>query len=148
MSIGIYTDTNPSALISQNSDLTNALLVAVNGRLGGIFQKRLFVRNTQSNKSYSGITVSVENTVDPTLINGVQFTYWKLLAGDLQPADSAWEVVTTGNILTIPNIGTILVGDNSTYTPFWLWVKVPRNSNAHTLITPKIVIRATEILVP
>lgn len=148
MSIGIYTDTDPTTLISQNDTFTNSLLVNVNGRLGGVFQKRLYVRNSEHNKSYSSIQVSVENPADPSLINGVQFTYWKLIAGDTQPADWQWDAVTTGNIITVPNIGTVSIGDNTTYVPFWLYVRAPRNSNANTFITPNMVIRANEILVP
>lgn len=148
MSIGIYTDTDPTTLISQNDTFTNTLLVNVNGRLGGVFQKRLYVRNSEHNKSYSSIQVSVENPADPSLINGVQFTYWKLISGDLQPADWQWDGVTTGNIITLPSIGTVSIGDNTTYVPFWLYVRAPRNSNANTFITPNMVIRANEILVP
>lgn len=148
MSIGIYTAADASALISQNDTFTNTLLVAVNGRLGGVSQQRLYARNTEHNKSYSSIQVSVENPADPSLINGVQFTYWKLIAGDQKPADWQWDAVATGNVVALPNIGTISVGDNSTYVPFWLYVRVPRNSNANTFITPNIVIRANEILVP
>ncbi len=148
MSLGIYTDTADSALVSQNDTFTNSLLVPVNGRLGGVFQKRLFVHNNEQDKSYSGIQVSVENPADPTLINGVQFTFWKMIAGDKQPTDDLWLPIATGNILSLPNIGTILNGDSTTYLPFWLRVQVPRNSNANTYITPNMVIRATEILVP
>lgn len=148
MSIGIYTDTKSTELISQNDTFSNTLLVPVNGRLGGTFQKRLYVRNSEANKSYSSIQVSVENPVDPTLINGVQFTYWKLIAGDQQPADWQWDLITTGNAISLSNIGTVSVGDNSTYLPFWLYVRVPRNSNANTFTTPNMVIRANEILVP
>lgn len=148
MSIGIYTEATGSALVSQNDTFTNTLLLPVNGRLGGVYQKRLYVRNTEANKSYSSIQVSVENPADPTLINGLQHTYWKLIAGDQQPLDWQWDLVVTGNTITVPNIGTVSIGDNSTYVPFWIYVSVSRNSNANTFITPNMVIRANEILVP
>lgn len=147
MAIGLYTDTSPSTLISQNDTFLNSLLIPVNGRLGGVFQKRLYIRNNETNKSYSSIQVTVDNPADPTLVNGVQFTYWKLIASDLQPADYLWDAVTTANTISLPNIGTTAVGDSSTYVPFWLYVRVPRNSNANTFNTPNVVIRANEILV-
>lgn len=148
MSIGLYTAANNSTLVSSNNSFTNSLLVGINGRLGGVFQQRLFVRNSESNKSYSAISLFVENPVDPTLINGTQNILWKLSAGDTQPTDDIWLDINTGNTISLPNIGTNLVPDSTTYLPFWLYVRIPRNTNIGTFTGINIVIDANEILVP
>ncbi len=147
MSIGIYTNPDPTTLISQNGAFTNALLVSLNGRLGGVFQKRLFVRNSESNKSYSSIQVLTQNPSDPTLVNGTKNIHWKLLSGDQQPDDLDWDGVSTGNTISIANIGTSLVADTTTYIPFWLYVRIPRNTNVETLLGVRLVINANELLV-
>jgi hypothetical protein len=147
MSLGIYTAPDSSSLISQNNTFTNALLVAVNGRLGGVYQKRLYVRNDESDRSYSDIEVLVENPDDETLIDGTQNILWKLIPGDAQPADDDWMEVTTGNSISLDDIGTDSVSDSTTYLPFWLYVKVPRNTSINTLTGVNLLINAIEILI-
>ncbi len=146
MPIGIYTIANPSSLISYNSTFTNPLLVSLNGRLGGIVQKRLYLRNGDNTLYYSSITVKPSCPTDVTLIDGSRGLSWKLLAGSTQPTDEAWAAIAPANTISMPNLGSSGSPNTTTYSPFWVRVEIPRNIEVQTLLSVTLDIACSENL--
>lgn len=147
MSIGIYTDANPATLISKSATFTNPLLVALDGRLGGITQKKLYLRNDDNTLWYSTNTVTPADLIDPTIVNGTNGISWKLRAGGTQPTDEEWAAITAGNTISLANLGSGAGSDTSTYLPFWVRVQIPRNTSAKTILDVTLTINTNENVV-
>ena len=146
MSIGIYTTADPDEAISEDGALTNPLLVSVDGKLGGVIQQLLYIRNDDENVAYSGINLAVISD-DISLVDGTNGYTWKLAVGDTQPTDSEWNDITTANTIDFDMIGDESLGDTSTYLPFWIRASVDRNSTVNTFTNVKFEILADELLV-
>lgn len=146
MAIGIYTAASPGTKISQSADFTNPLLVSLDGKIGGVFQKQLFVRNDNSTLWYSLTTLTAVNNITPALINSPGYS-WKLSAGGTQPTDEQWAAITGGNTISLPNLGTASLANTSTYLPFWLRVEIPRNVPVQTILDTTLNITTDENLI-
>ena len=147
MSLAPYTSAIETAEITSGEDFESPFLVTIDGVLGGVIQKRLYLRNKDTAKSYSSITVSVSNEADPALIDDSKGISWKLFAGDQQPTDEQWKLTSPVNTINLPDIGTVSVSDTSTYLPFWVRVEIPRSTDIQTIKDIKILTIANEILV-
>lgn len=146
MGIKIYTEANNAASVSSEDAFTKPLLIAMNGKTGGVLQKRIYVRNDELTKSYQGITVKPFSSY-PAFINGTNGMSWKLYAGDIKPTDEVWATISNANTITLPDLGTISTSDISTYLPFWVKVVIPRSTDAQTIKDVKLQISATETLI-
>lgn len=147
MGIGIYTAADPSTGLSIDGVFTNPLVVPMDGRLGAIYQKKLYIRNNDNTLYYTTITLKSSNQIDTWVIDGSKGITWKLSAGNTQPYDDQWLAIATANTISLSDIGSIHVGDTTTYIPFWLRVQVPRNIEVQTLLTTTLDISASENLV-
>lgn len=98
------------------------------GLKGETVEQKLFVRNDDAGLFYETVTVEPQSTTT----NITSGTSWlvKLSAGDSKPAD--WDEITTGESISIGDIGDSGTGD-TTYKPFWLYVKAPEGSKAQTI---------------
>jgi len=69
MGLGLYTDADPSTLVSSEGTFTNALLISHDGKMGGVLQKKVYLRNSDAAKSYIGIQVTPVYLNDPDFID-------------------------------------------------------------------------------
>lgn len=146
MGIGIYTAATPGTKLSQAADFTNPLLVSIDGKIGGVIQHKLYVRNDDTDFWYSSTTITPVNTITPSLISSPGFS-WKLIVGNTQPTDDQWAVVVGGNTISLANLGSGAGADTSTYLPFWLRVEIPRNTAVNTVLDTTLNINTNENLI-
>jgi hypothetical protein len=148
MGLLIYSNPNPGAAFSIDGLFTNPLVSAFNGAIGDTTNKRYYVRNDAANRSYESITFQPVYDSGDNIISGTNGFGWKLIVGDTQPLEEQWDLVSFGNSIVIPNIGTSIVADLSTYEPFWLRIVVPRGASVKSHVGIKLRLSYTEILVP
>jgi hypothetical protein len=142
MGIQIYTDANSGAFISTADSFSKPMLVAMNGRTGGVIQKRIYIRNSDITKYYTAITLKPFSAT-VTLYNGSVGLSWKLSAGDTKPTDEGWALIAHGNTISLPNL---VSGDITTYLPLWVRIEIPRSTDVQTIKDVKLQIVATETL--
>ena len=148
MGISIYTTSNNTTdPVSEDGEFTNPLLVSLDGKNGGVLQKRLYLHNNSPTLSYSGIDLTVVDEVGFSVVDGEHGFSWKLREGDLQPTDEEWKVIDPGNEISFSGIGNDLVTDTSTYLPFWVRVEIPRNTSVQTITDVQFQLTGQEILV-
>jgi hypothetical protein len=144
MGINIYSAADPSTGYSVAGAFTNPFTVVLDGKYGGVIQKKLYVRNSDSSVWYSATTLLCSDIVDPTIVDGTKNITWKLIAGNTQPTDDQWAAITTGNTISMANLGAIGSPNTSTYLPFWARVQIPRNMEVQTVLDVKLKINTTE----
>ena len=147
MGLLIYDEANPNAAFSIGNDFTNPLVATFDGAQGAIQTRRYYVRNDDSAFSYQNITVQPVFVSGDNIIDGTNGFSWKLIAGDQQPLEEQWNLVTPGNSVDIPDIGTLLSSDISTYEPFWLRLEVPRGASVKSHEGIKLRITAEQTAV-
>lgn len=147
MGLGIYETTDPDNKFSQDGILTNALCLAFDGILGGTIQKRLYVRNDDSLYYYTDIEVDPVRYTGSDISDGVNGFSWKLIAGDTEPVEDQWSLVTPGASIDLGDLGSAGSPDISTYLPFWLRVTVPPNTLVQTFEGTRLDITAEKNIV-
>ena len=148
MALAIYTSADPSAVLSQDGDYTQPLLVQADGRTGGVIERRLYLRNDDPAFSYSGISMEVFDPNENSLVDGTNGFSWKLIEGDTQPMESAWDNISAGNTVDFSNeLGDGDASDTATYLPFWVRVDIPRSASVQNITRLQVRTVATEILV-
>ncbi len=148
MGLLIYESANPSAAFSATGLFTNPLVKVFDGVTGSIVDRRYFVRNDDSARSYSNSTLQPTLVTGNNIFDGTSGFEWKLIVGDKQPLEEQWGLVTPGNSIIIPDIGTALLSDTVTFEPFWLRMIVPRGAAIKSYSGITLNIAGTEILVP
>jgi hypothetical protein len=134
MGLNIYTAADPATKISTDGDFTNPFVVISDGKYGTVFQKKLYIRNDDNLSWFSSISLQTIDTVDTTIVDGSKNITWKLSAGDTQPLDDQWNILSTGNTVAFSNIGSSGNPNTSTYLPFWIRVQTPRNLEVQTIL--------------
>lgn len=147
MALAIYYATDGVSKFSQDGSFSNPLQEVIDGRTGGSIERLLYIRNDDSLFSYLDIEVVAEDTDGLSIVDGTDGYSWKLSAGDTQPTDEEWEIVSAGNQITLGDLGTESVSDTSTYLPFWLRIDVPRNVRIKTYTDVQLKITAEQVLV-
>ncbi len=128
MALSIYESAVPTTVFSEDGTLTNPISITIDGLRGGVILRRYYVRNDDNTKYYTSITLQPIVNSGLNIVNGsINGFSWKLIEGDTQPLDDQWAITTSGNQISLTNIGTAGNGDTTTYLPFWLRVDVPRN---------------------
>jgi len=148
MGLSIYKEADPSEGYSQSGTFTNPLTQAVDGITGGVIQRRYYVRNDDPTKSFTGVTVTPYRESGENIADGTNGYAWKLIAGDAQPLEEQWGLVSASNSIDIPDIGTDSASDIATYEPFWLRIVVPPRAPVQSYSGIKLRLDFTEILVP
>jgi hypothetical protein len=144
MGINIYSAANPSTGLSVAGAFTSPFTVVLDGKYGGVTQKKLYLRNSDSALWYSLTTILCVDTIDVTIVDGTKNITWKLSAGNTQPTDDQWAAITTGNTISMANLGGVGSPDTSTYLPFWVRVQIPRNIEVQTILDVKLKINTTQ----
>lgn len=96
------------------------------GHLGGSQEKLIYLRNDDSAKYYTNITVHLE--VDSYEDFGpFGTTGWgvKYIYGERRPTEAEWDEVRAGDAIAIPDIGDTSLADTFTYHPIWVRVYCP-----------------------
>lgn len=146
MGLKIYTSASPDASISENGSLTDPYAISLDGRSGGAIQHLLYVRNDDTNLTYSGIYLTVIDSVDPSVVDGSTGQTWKLSAGTTQPSDDLWKQIDSANTITLSGLGTTDASDTSTYLGFWVRTEIPRGTSVQTITDIQFQITAQELL--
>lgn len=122
--------------------MTNPIRHSFDGRVGGVLEKRYFLRNDDANTAFSGIQLYPVDLGGDHLTDGTNGFAWKLKAGDQQPLDQEWATIAPANTIMFSGIGDGTIGgDISTYLPFWLRIEVPKGANVSSY--DDVVLRTT-----
>lgn len=148
MGLLIYRAPDPSTAFSAGGTFTNPLVSAFDGITGNVLNRRYYIRNDAANRSYESITLQPVHLNGTNIIDGTDGFNWKLIAGDEEPLEEQWSLVSPGNQIVIPDIGTAVLADLTTYEPFWLRITVPRGAPVESHSGIKLKIDYTEVLVP
>lgn len=128
MALKIYPDEGISSAYSQDGAMTNTFRQAFDGKTGQVRETRLYLRNDDATKIYTGIVISSVSVSGRNIIDGTDGYSWKLSAGDTQPTADGWRAVSEGN-----SISMSAISDTTTYLPFWLRIEVPRGAPVETI---------------
>lgn len=123
MSLHIYKTADVNDEVSEDGTFTNPIRHSGDGRLGQVIERRYFVRNDSASREYTEITVTPVDLETPSLIDGTGGFSFKMRAGDSQPLEEEWDTISDGNSISIPNIS-----DTTTFSPFWLRIKIPKGA--------------------
>lgn len=125
MGIGIYKAANSSTGLS-SGDLSSPFAITFDGRTGGFKETKLYVRNDDATKYYTGLELSLTDATDRNItVNTADGFVWKLSAGDTKPTFNDWLNTAPGNSISLNDIGSSGSPDTSTYLPFWVFIQVP-----------------------
>jgi hypothetical protein len=144
MGLLLYETTDPNAAFSIDNDFSKPIAHTFNGSRGAVLTKRYFVRNDDSSFMYSNIKVFPVFISGDNIIAGGNGFSWKLTVGDQEPLEEQWALVSPGNEIDIPDIGTVLIGDVSTFEPFWIRIEVPKGASVKSHEGIKLRVAATE----
>jgi len=148
MGLGLYTAADPATLVSKDDTFTNPLLLSMDGKIGGVLQKKVYLRNDDAARSYINIQVTPVYAGDPDFIDNSQGISWKLISGDVQPTDDSWALVTSSpNTIVMGDIGTLTVSDTTTFLPFWIRTVIPRFTDIQTIRGIKLTVVSDEVLI-
>lgn len=139
MALKIYPDEGISSPYSQDGTASNAFRQAFDGKTGQVRETKLYVRNDDATKNYTGIVVSSVSLSGRNIIDGTDGYSWKLSAGNTQPTYDGWRAVSNGNSISLDSIS-----DTTTYLPFWLRIEVPKGAPVETLNGATLRVTASE----
>ena len=144
MSLRIYDNVSGSATpFSVDAVFTNPISFSFDGRVGGVLEMLLYVRNTDVLYRYEDLEVTVAQTSGSLdLIGGTQGFSFKLKSGDTRPSDEEWATISAANTISLEDIP-----DTVTYLPFWLRIEVPRQIPVQRFHGVSLKTLATQILV-
>ena len=137
--------------------LANPISTPHNGIDGQTVVTRLFLRNDDETKYYTGLSIFPipEDDAGPDNVTGWTF---KLLSGDTAPSNTDWSARISGAVINsvpdytdpggpvryfIPEIGSSTASDLS-YLPIWYQVSVPAGTGIQISTAIKLNISFTE----
>jgi len=149
MSLRIYDYDEKNDLykeISRNGMQTNPIKTSNDGVNGETVEKKLYLRNTDTNLYYTNIQVKATPS-EKVRVGDISypeaFIGFKIVQSDTQPARNEWLSVESGNTAQFSSIGTSEEGDNS-YYPFWVQVTIPTGTREQTITDVSISVEAEE----
>jgi len=130
-------------------DSLDPFTVTVDGRIGGIQDHKIYLRNDDASYWYDNVSVSLSDTSPSSHVDSTQEGwYWKLSQRDIELTHEEWTAITPGTTLTLTeSIGNSQLGDVVTFIPIWVRVAIPRGQDIETLTTITFQITATEYLI-
>ncbi|RLC08698.1 MAG: hypothetical protein DRI24_22950 [Deltaproteobacteria bacterium] len=142
MALGLYSTPHED----NEFTLLNAFSITFDGRVGGILNRKIYLRNDNTSLWYSDITIYPHDIISPDVTdNSLSGWYWKLAKRDLVPTPEEWGLVDPGNTLNInENIGSGIKGDINTFIPIWVQVKIPRGQAVQAIKDILLRIDSTE----
>ena len=145
MALAFYSEPHEDHAITS----TNPFTVTFDGRLGGKLAKKVYLRNDNTARWYSDISITPRDTSGINIVNGSISGYeWKVLEKDVAPTLEEWELEAAGDTLDVgSSIGSSIFGDIITYLPIWIMVQIPRGQAVQNIIDVVLRIEATENVV-
>jgi len=142
-----FDDDNSEFLeISKNGLQTRPVQTTHNGTDGQVVEKKLFLRNSDTNSYYTNIRLVPipSRKVRVGDINYPEaFINYKIIIKDEQPTESEWLAIESGNEVNFDDIGTTSGADTS-YKPFWIQVGISPGTRVQTISDVSLHMNAEE----
>jgi hypothetical protein len=122
--------TETYAAHSENGTLTNPVRFLANPKETAVAHRHLYLRNDSPSYYYTGITLQLLPTT--TTVDELAGLVFKLYASTSQPTEAQWQPILSGNTLSMPDVGTVDLADQSYYS-FWVRIESPRSISLQTL---------------
>ena len=146
MPLKIYDKPDKDSYLSMGTG-KDPFTVTLNGVTGGCVYKKLYIRNEDTAKWYSDISIrAVDSNGLLTYVDGSNGFEWRLIDGDVRPLLLTWDRTEPGNTLSFSGLvlGSSTLADISTYVPFWVKVDIERGQRISNLTNVVLRIYATE----
>ena len=142
MGIGLYLNTNINSKISD----TNKFSITFDGRIGGIQDKQIYIRNDDITKWYNNIQLYVFDSGNNNIVNNQNNGWsWKLKEADIDPTNEEWNSISAGQTIAISvDLGSSTKFDIVTYVPIWLRIQIPSKQYVQTIETVSFNLLAQE----
>jgi hypothetical protein len=147
MALQLYATADSSSSFSLDSEFSNPVIYSFDGVGGGTIVKQYYLRNDDSTKYYTGITIAPYVSSGTDITDGTNGFSWKMISGVSKPLEQQWTLVDDGNSLSMEDIGSSGSGDDVTYYPFWLRITVPPNTSIQSFENAKLRIEANQYIV-
>ena len=121
--------------VSKNGLQTSPIQTTHNGTDGQVVEKKMFLRNDDTDSYYTNIRMSPvpSRKVRVDDINFPEaFIRYKIIIKDEQPTESEWLAIESGNEVGFENIGETSGADTS-YKPFWVQVGISPGTRVQTI---------------
>lgn len=104
----------------------NPLKTSLDGRYGSVRDSLIYVKNNDVSKYYTNLSVSTVYGVYPDA-GEFSNTGWsvKYLYGERRPTEAEWDTAKPDVPLALPDIGSTVAADTTTYHPIWVRVIAP-----------------------
>jgi hypothetical protein len=101
------------------------------GRLGGAHEQLTYLRNEDVTTYYTDLVLSFEQSLynDSGAFGDTGWSV-KYLYGERRPTEAEWDEIKSGEPLMIPDVGSTIAADTSTYHPIWIRIYCPGNTAA------------------
>jgi len=145
MSLLLYSKPNKDAAITATKPFT----LTFDGRIGGIQDKCVYLRNDDTERYYDSIVVSIIDGSGDDITDGSKEGFeWKIIQKEIVPTNEEWGEVSAGSSVSLSGaIGSSTKGDIVTYVPIWVRVSIPRSQRIQKIVDVIFRISATEIVV-
>jgi hypothetical protein len=127
-----------------------ALLRATfDGRLGGVMDLRVYLRNDKPASWYTDIKVRAVDTVGDDITDGsIPGFYWKIAQKDIALSHEEWDQIEAGNTLEVGfDLGNTVRADVVTYIPLWVRIAVARQQRIQRIVDVVLRAEAQETLI-
>ena len=149
MSLALYEydkDNNQYLAISQDGLQTSPVQTTHDGTNGEVVEKKLFLRNSNSNLYYNNIRLQA-TPASKVRVGDINYPEanigYKIIFKETQPSKSEWASTQSGEYATYDNIGTTDVADTS-YKPLWIQVSIPPGTRVGALRDVMLALDAEE----
>lgn len=147
MALKIYESASPGSAYSTDSSYSAPLSLSFDGINGGYKYVKLYLRNDDPTYYYTGITIQPVMLSGTSIIDGTNGWSWKLKAGDTQPLEAEWDLLTDANSISMADLGSSGTPDTNTYLPFWLRIEIPAGAEIKAYQNVTLRKTANEVLV-
>jgi len=118
-------------LLSEEGMMSNPLRTHHDGKDGSADTKLIYIRNNDPVLYYEEVTlIPIDNAgYDDTIGEyGTGFNV-KLSYGMIEPLPHEWNLINSGNSITVPtDIGSSSLANTTTYYPVWIRINIPGNT--------------------
>jgi len=124
MALKLYTFPEASYYFKETVPLT----FTFDGRVGGAIDKKIYLRNDDPYRWYDEISLQAVDTNGYSMADGTEGGfYWKLAQTDMELHPLEWELISSGNSISIADaLGSDLQGNVTSYIPIWVRVAIPK----------------------
>lgn len=132
--------------ISKDGLQTSPVQTSHDGTNGEVVEKKLFLRNSDTNFFYTDISLTPFPS-RKTRVGDIQypeaFVGFKIITQEVQPTANQWLAAESGDTVDFEDIGDSSQGDNG-YKPFWVQIEIPPGTRAQTIVDIAINVQADE----